>query len=79
MPKKALDQNSYAMQLRETLVTRTRQYIKDQNLTQSTAASAMGVSQPRVSDLMRGKSEKFSLDMLVTMLDRVDIKVNLKV
>lgn len=67
------------MKLRETLVIRARQYINDQSMTQAAAAQAMGVSQPRISDLMRGKSEKFSLDMLVTMLERVDIKVTVVV
>ena len=79
MPKAALQKNSYAMKLRETLVIRARQYINDQSMTQAAAAQAMGVSQPRISDLMRGKNEKFSLDMLVTMLERVDIKVAITV
>ena len=79
MPKTALQKNSNAMKLRETLVIRARQYINDQSMTQAAAAQAMGVSQPRISDLMRGKSEKFSLDMLVTMLERVDIKVAITV
>ena len=79
MPKTALQKNSYAMKLREILVIRARQYINDQSMTQAAAAQAMGVSQPRISDLMRGKSEKFSLDMLVTMLERVDIKVAITV
>lgn len=79
MPKTALTQHSYAMQLREILVFRARQYIQDQGMTQAAAALAMGVSQPRISDLMRGKSEKFSLDMLVTMLERVDIRAQITV
>lgn len=39
--------------------------IKHRKLTQVEASRLLGVSQSRVSDLMRGKSEKFSLDMLV--------------
>lgn len=79
MPKTALQKNSYAMKLRETLVIRAQQYINEQSLTQALAAQVMGVSQPRISDLMRGKNEKFSLDMLVTMLERVGIKVSITV
>ena len=79
MPKTALNKHSYAMKLRDVLVHRAHQYIHDQGMTQAAAAQAMGVSQPRISDLMRGKSEKFSLDMLVTMLDRVDIRAQITV
>ena len=79
MPKTALDKTSYAMSLREILVNRAITYIKDQSMTQADAALSMGVSQPRISDLMRGKHDKFSLDMLVTMLERVDIKVEIKI
>ena len=79
MPKTALNKHSYAMKLRDELVHRAPQYIHDQGMTQAAAAQAMGVSQPRISDLMRGKSEKFSLDMLVTMLERVDIRAQITV
>ncbi|MDQ1314311.1 MAG: hypothetical protein QG662_420 [Pseudomonadota bacterium] len=34
------------------------------------AAKVLGISQSRVSDLMRGKWDKFSLDMLVTLATR---------
>ena len=40
--------------------------IRARRLTQVAVAGVLGVSQSRVSDLTRGKVEKFSLDMLVT-------------
>ena len=79
MPKTALSHDSFAMQLRQKLVDRANRYIEEQKVTQVMAAQAMGVSQPRISDLKRGKCEKFSLDMLVTMLHRVGIEVDLVV
>ena len=45
--------------------------------TQIQAAKALGVTQPRVSDLKRGKIELFTIDMLVNMLTKCDISVSL--
>jgi predicted XRE-type DNA-binding protein len=47
-------------------------------LTQSRAAVLLGVTQPRVSDLMRGRLDLFSLDTLVEMAERVGFKVGIK-
>jgi predicted XRE-type DNA-binding protein len=54
-----------------------RKLIEDKGLTQSEAAKELGVSQSRISDLVRGKWEKFSLEMLVTLATRVGIRVTL--
>lgn len=48
-------------------------------LTQAQAARLFGVSQPRVSDLTRGKIERFSIDALVAMLGHAGLRVSLKV
>jgi predicted XRE-type DNA-binding protein len=45
-----------------------RRIIEDAGITQAQAAEAFGVTQPRVSDLVRGKIELFSIDTLVNML-----------
>ncbi|WP_240669016.1 XRE family transcriptional regulator [Dyella sp. M7H15-1] len=45
--------------------------MKAQGLTQTAAAKVLGVSQSRVSDIVRGKAENFSLDMLVTFAARM--------
>ena len=47
-------------------------------LTQSRAASLLGVTQPRISDLMRGRLNLFSLDTLVEMAERVGFKVDIR-
>jgi hypothetical protein len=52
--------------------------IKARKLTQARAAKLLGVSQSRVSDLVRGKWEKFSLEMLITLATRAGIQVHIK-
>jgi predicted XRE-type DNA-binding protein len=48
-------------------------------LTQARAAKLFGVSQPRISDLMRGKINLFSIDNLVRLLAAAGLRVDLKV
>ena len=52
--------------------------IKARKLTQSAAAKLFGVTQPRVSDLIRGKIDLFSIDTLVSMLARAGMRVELR-
>jgi predicted XRE-type DNA-binding protein len=52
--------------------------IERRSLTQTRAATLLGVTQPRVSDLMRGKLELFSLDTLVEMAGRAGFNVGIK-
>jgi predicted XRE-type DNA-binding protein len=52
--------------------------IARRDLTQSRAAALLGVTQPRVSDLMRGRLELFSLDTLVEMAGRIGFNVGIK-
>jgi predicted XRE-type DNA-binding protein len=54
-------------------------YISHEGLTQKQAAELFEVNQPRVSDLMRGKIERFTIDMLITMLSRTGKKIQVKV
>lgn len=51
--------------------------IKEQNLTQKDAAQVLGVSQPRVSNLVNGNMTKFSIDMLLEMLGRIGYLTNI--
>jgi predicted XRE-type DNA-binding protein len=64
--------------MRAQLMGELRIKIRDEEWTQAEAAQVLGVSQSRVSDLIRGKFEKFSLDMLITLATRVGKKVELK-
>ena len=60
------DAEAQVLALRADLMAQVEKTIKARRLTQVRAAQVLGVSQGRVSDLTRGKVEKFSLDMLVT-------------
>ena len=66
------------LSLRAELMTALRKQIADRHWTQAEAAERLGVSQSRVSDLVRGKYEKFSLDMLVTLATRAGRTVRLQ-
>lgn len=53
------------------LMISIRDKLEDLGLTQSVAASIMGVTQPRVSNLCKGQVSRFSLDMLFIMNERI--------
>ena len=59
------------------LMGRLRILIEERGWTQSQAAEQLGIGQSRVSDLVRGKWEKFSLDMLITLAARAGKRVEL--
>jgi predicted XRE-type DNA-binding protein len=56
------------MKLRAALMMALSEHIKKEGWTQSEAAKRLGVTQPRISDLNRGKIDLFGLDTLVNML-----------
>ena len=66
------------LQMRADLMIDLRKLIKAKRLTQAKAAKILGVSQSRVSDLVRGKWEKFSLEMLITLATRAGIRVRIQ-
>ena len=53
--------------------------IQSKKLTQARAARIMRVSQPRISDLVRGKIGLFTIDSLVNMLNAAGLKVDLEI
>ena len=63
--------------MRSQLMTAVMNVIERRSLTQVQAAKVFGVSQPRISDLVRGKIDRFTLDALVNMLTHAGIKVTL--
>ncbi len=67
------------LRIRATLMARVRKLIEKRGLTQTAAAQLFGVTQPRISDLVRGKIELFSIDGLVDMLARARCRVSLVV
>ena len=60
-------QQAASMRARSALMMELEIIIKQRGMTQAAAAALFGVTQPRVSDLMRGKINLFSLDCLMDM------------
>ena len=69
------DGDAAVLALRADLMGRLRLLVQQEGWTQDQAAKRFGVSQSRVSDLVRGKWKKFSLDMLITLAARAGQKV----
>ncbi len=65
------------LRIRSDLMARLTRVIKSRDLTQGEAAQMFGVTQPRISDLVRGKIHLFSIDMLVNMLARAGLHLTI--
>ena len=63
------------LRVRADLMLALEKLIARRQLTQAQAAKLLGVSQPRVNDLVRGRLHRFSIDALVDMLARAGIRV----
>lgn len=60
-------QQAASMRTRSELMMALQQWVKKEGITQAAAAGLFGVTQPRVSDLMRGRINLFSIDTLIDM------------
>jgi predicted XRE-type DNA-binding protein len=67
------------LKVRSALMIQVRKMIEARGLTQAAAAALWGVSQPRISDLVRGKIDLFSIDTLIDMLAHAGVRVSLVV
>ena len=67
------------MKLRSALMIALKAHITRAGLSQSQAAKLFGVTQPRVSDLMRGKINLFGLDALVNMAAAAGLHIEMRV
>ena len=67
------------LHLRSELMSKIEDFVRSSGLTQKECAGRMGVTQPRLSDLLKGKIDKFSLDALVNMLGHAGMRVRLVV
>lgn len=72
------DAEAQVLALRADLMVQVEKTIKARKLTQVAASKVLGGSQSRVSDLARGKVEKFSLDMLVTFAAKLGKPAEIK-
>ena len=67
------------MKLRSVLMTALKNHIARNEMSQVQAAKLLGVTQPRVSDLMRGKINLFGLDALVNMATAAGLHIEMQV
>ena len=67
------------MKARSGLMIEIGQSVKSWHITQAASAKRLGLTQPRLNDLMRGKISKFSLDALLTIAQRAGLHVEFKV
>ena len=67
------------MKLRSTLMTSLKSHLIQAELNQAQAAELLGVTQPRISDLMRGKINLFALDALVNMAICAGLQIEMRI
>lgn len=72
------NEEAVILKMRADLMIHLEKYIAEKGWTQAEAAKVFGVSQARVSDLVRGKWDKFSLDMLLTLAIRAGLHPRLE-
>lgn len=67
------------MKLRSVLMTALKNHITRSEMSQAQAAKLFGVTQPRISDLMRGKINLFGLDARVNMVTAAGLHIEMRV
>jgi len=73
------EEDATNLKMRTDLMIRLTKLIETRGMTQAEAARFFGVSQPRISDLVRGKIDRFSVDTLIGMLGHAGVKVQIVV
>ena len=67
------------MKLRSVLMTALKNHLARAEISQAQAARLFGVTQPRISDLMRGKINLFGLDALVNMATAAGLHIDMRI
>lgn len=67
------------MQARSELMIALRNKIEGWKINQTAAATRLGLTQPRLNDLMRGRIDKFSLDALINLARPAGLAVRLQI
>lgn len=67
------------LRIRAALMTELSAHLKNSGMTQAQAARKFGVTQPRISDLTRGKIDLFSIDALVNMVTAAGLHLDIRV
>jgi predicted XRE-type DNA-binding protein len=67
------------MTARAELLLAIREGVRNWNLPQEQAAARLGLTRPRLNDLLRGKLDKFSLDALVNIASAAGLKLHIQI
>lgn len=67
-----------SMKARSAVMMAVRKSVDDWDTTQAEAAKRLGIAQPRLNDLLRGRIDRFSLDALVDLATRAGLSVHVK-
>jgi len=70
-------EDAATMALRSHVMMKIKDKVRSWNTTQAQAARRLGITQPRLNDLLLGKINKFSLDTLLTLATRAGLKVKI--
>ena len=73
------ESEAHNLALRSDLMIRVEKLVRDSGMTQQEAAKTLGVTQPRLNALLKGKIADFSLDALVNMLAHAGMQVKMTV
>ena len=72
-------EDAHNMTMRSELMTSIERMVASWKLSQGEAAKRLGITRPRLNDLLRGKISKFSLDTLATLATRAGLVVRMSV
>ena len=67
------------MKIRATLLLALQDYVSGLGVTQAEAAQQLGITQPRLNDMLQGRIDKFSLDALVNLLYKTGMRLAVEV
>lgn len=73
------EQEAANLKARSALLYEIRKAVKKWDITQDEAAQRLGLTRPRVNDLLRGKLAKFSLDALVNIAAAAHLEIEIRV
>ena len=72
-------EEAVTMTMRSNVMTVVNETVRGWSTTQARAARRLGITQPRLNDLLNGKINKFSLDTLLTLATRAGLKVKIDI
>lgn len=72
-------QEAASMSMRSNLLIAVEQRVRSWNVTQAEAAKRLGITQPRLNDLLRGRITNFSLDTLINLATQAGLEVRLDI